>query len=332
MSITAERLPTILNADPGHRTHATEHHRIAQLMDRCDRLERTSEGHEELAKLRRIRQDLALAQAALDRRRSPCDRWNGRPLADVYPCIHAADAELVTLTPPAELRAIAVHVLAHTERYLPRLDQRRIEAEKQGPDRHVLADALRAAYAAGDQAHKQLLTLRNVVLIVFMVLTGGAGFTAAAGACFPEALSLCFQPDSLPVACPAGGTQAQPADIFMVQGFGAFGAVLSMAFPLRYQGPSGMSYAHMTPLLAVLKLPLGALTAVAGILLIHGGFVPGLSDLDQPAQIAAWALFFGATQQVVSRLFDSQAGRLEGRALPGTVAGVSGGARVGAGG
>jgi hypothetical protein len=40
--------------------------------------------------------------------------------------------------------------------------------------------------------------------------------------------------------------------------------------------------------LALLKVPLGALTAVLGLLLMSGGFVPGLSALDSSAQILAW--------------------------------------------
>ena len=58
--------------------------------------------------------------------------------------------------------------------------------------------------------------------------------------------------------------------------------------------PYGLSVA-----LALLKLPLGALTAVLGLLLMSGGFVPGLSALDSSAQILAWALVFGFSQQLL---------------------------------
>ncbi len=44
------------------------------------------------------------------------------------------------------------------------------------------------------------------------------------------------------------------------------------------------------------ELPTGALTAVLGLLLLRGGFVPGLSALDSTGQILAWALIFGAAQ------------------------------------
>ncbi|MGZ6576345.1 MAG: hypothetical protein ACXVHJ_35815, partial [Solirubrobacteraceae bacterium] len=59
--------------------------------------------------------------------------------------------------------------------------------------------------------------------------------------------------------------------------------------------------------LAVLKLPTGALTALLGLLLMRGGFVPGLSALDSSAQIIAWALVFGYSQQLLTHLVDKQA-------------------------
>ncbi|MFE5242727.1 MULTISPECIES: hypothetical protein [unclassified Streptomyces] len=58
--------------------------------------------------------------------------------------------------------------------------------------------------------------------------------------------------------------------------------------------------------LALLKLPTGALTAVLGLLLMRGAFVPGLSALDSSAQIIGWAIIFGYSQQIFTRLVDRQ--------------------------
>jgi hypothetical protein len=43
------------------------------------------------------------------------------------------------------------------------------------------------------------------------------------------------------------------------------------------------------------------------MVLMRGQFVPGLSALDTPAQILAWALVFGYGQQLFTRLVDQQA-------------------------
>jgi hypothetical protein len=56
----------------------------------------------------------------------------------------------------------------------------------------------------------------------------------------------------------------------------------------------------------VLKLPTGALTAALGLLLMRGEFVAGLTALDSPAQIIAWAIVFGSSQQLFTRLVDQR--------------------------
>ncbi len=70
----------------------------------------------------------------------------------------------------------------------------------------------------------------------------------------------------------------------------------------------GTSTPYNVPVaLALLKLPTGALTAVLGLLLMRGEFVPGLRALDSSAQIIAWAVIFGYAQQLFTRFVDSQA-------------------------
>ncbi len=60
--------------------------------------------------------------------------------------------------------------------------------------------------------------------------------------------------------------------------------------------------------LALLKVPLGAFTAILGLVAIQGDFVPGLSALDSQQQILAYALVLGYAQQVFTYSLD-RAGR-----------------------
>ena len=57
----------------------------------------------------------------------------------------------------------------------------------------------------------------------------------------------------------------------------------------------------------MLKGPLGAFTAIVGLVAIQGDFVPGLSVLDSQEQILAYALVLGYAQQVFTRLLDQRA-------------------------
>jgi hypothetical protein len=96
-----------------------------------------------------------------------------------------------------------------------------------------------------------------------------------------------------------------PYDLFVVELVGLSAAAIAGAAAIR--GIRGSSERYGLPVaMAALKLPTGALTAVLGVLLMRGQFVPGLSALDTSAQIIAWALVFGYAQQAFTRLVDRQ--------------------------
>jgi hypothetical protein len=115
--------------------------------------------------------------------------------------------------------------------------------------------------------------------------------------------------------CPSGqdpstgvSNPRQPSskDVAIVAGLGLLGGAVAAAFAIRKV--RGTSTPYDVPLaLAILKVPLGALTAVVGIVLLGGGFVPGLSELDSQRQILAYALIFGYAQQLATRFIDNRA-------------------------
>jgi hypothetical protein len=96
---------------------------------------------------------------------------------------------------------------------------------------------------------------------------------------------------------------------------GALGGTLGATATIRTL--RGTSTPFDVPLaLAMLKVPLGAMTALLALVLIRGDIVPGLSVLDSQGQILAYALVFGFAQQALTRLLDQRAETLlEG--LPG---------------
>jgi tetrahydromethanopterin S-methyltransferase subunit C len=140
----------------------------------------------------------------------------------------------------------------------------------------------------------------------------------------PHLVSLCFEPQQLrELVCPTAQspltrngraldvdlvvqTTVSKADVLLVEFIGVVAAAVTGAAALRHirgtSTPFGVPVA-----LTVLKLPTGALTAFLGLLLMRGGFVPGLTALDNTQQIIAWAVVFGASQQLVTGLVDRQA-------------------------
>ena len=198
-------------------------------------------------------------------------------------------------------------------------------------ERNAIVSSVRAASKAALREQLRVRSFRNVLLITSMVMTLLAVGVAVLGFINPSAVPLCFQPEKsgqTVVVCPTQQSAlldtgqesgpaapdvddvvkrtAGPADLLVVELIGLTAAAVAAATALR--GIRGSSEPYGLPVaLATLKLPMGAVTAFLGLLLMRGQFVPGLSALDTSAQILAWALVFGYAQQLFTRLVDQQA-------------------------
>lgn len=246
--------------------------------------------------------------------------------------LDAAEADLLRLAPYHYLCGLMPNLQAHVYRYLPKNDPRRSrldEVAKKAKDPQSLDDTDRgvivAAYhAANSQRRREVLRLRsfrNVLLFAAVGLVLVAIALGVLGSLRPHVIPLCFAPGKQ-VVCPthsrtfvvegfnktdkAIGKTVSGWDIWVVEIIGLVAAGLASTFALR--GIRGTSTPYSLPVaLAVLKLSTGALTAVLGILLMRGAFIPGLSALDTSAQIIAWAIVFGYAQQLFTRMVDQQA-------------------------
>ena len=98
---------------------------------------------------------------------------------------------------------------------------------------------------------------------------------------------------------------AKSRDYLVIELAGIGAAAVAAAVTLRRIRGTATPY-NVPVALALLKLPTGALTAVLGLILMRGAFVPGLSALDSSAQIIGWAIIFGYAQQIFTRLVDRQ--------------------------
>jgi hypothetical protein len=200
-------------------------------------------------------------------------------------------------------------------------------------DRHrqEIAAAARAASSGAMREQLRVRSFRGVLLATTALLMLLAAGLLAVGLISPTTLPLCFEPEragQTVVVCPtaqstllptgaqsgpasedvddAVGRTAQPVDMLVVELVGLAAAAGPAAAAIR--GIRGSSEPHGLPVaLALLKLPTGALTAVLGLLLMRGQFIPGLTALDSSAQIIGWALVFGYAQQLFTRLVDQQA-------------------------
>jgi hypothetical protein len=266
------------------------------------------------------------------RQRGWRDRWRGSSVERAYLHLHSAKIFLVDLLPPADLEALVPDVATRLAMVLDRNDPRRAEAEaqlrattqEQPGRRAVVKQAMEVAYDASDEQYVRLRDFRNIILLTALAMFVLTGLLVFFVAIFPDAIPLCFKPGVTTAAtntqaaqqlfsvCPSGDLpQQQPeaGDILIVAGLGAIGGSLGALVAIRNLRGTSTPYSVATAL-AILKGPSGALTAIIGMLLLAGGFVPGLTNLDSQRQILAYALVFGIAQQLVTRVADDRAQQL----------------------
>lgn len=258
--------------------------------------------------------------------------WGGRLIEAAYQNLHAAEAAIAGLYDWDDIQAEAPEAISRIEAGLQRDDPRQEAAhalgaldrddDRLGHARAALTKAIAVGHEAADHEHSRLRNFRNAVLtsglLIFVLLIL---FAVYAGF-HPEKVALCFTPPNAEGApptwvCPTGEhpwnkdtpTVEGPTskhDVLVVLLLGVLGGALSAAVSIR--GLTGSATPYDVPLaLAALKVPLGALTALGGLIALQGEFVPGLSELDSQGQILAYALVFGYAQQLLSGLLDRRA-------------------------
>jgi len=267
--------------------------------------------------------------------------WRAGAVERVASHLDAVDTELLRLGPVHYVYGRLPGVLADIKRQLPTRDARvqliadlvRAPSKVLEPrDRDLIVTTQQAASAEARRQVRRLSSFTRVLYATAVALTVGAIVFAAVGVMAPRNVPVCFNPVD-GVVCPTSmtespkakktATEGQPKpvtpavdkemrihadhwDIALIEGVGLLAAAVAAAGSLsRIQGTSTPFTLPLA--LAVLKLPTGALTAILGLLLMRGGFVPGLGALDTPAQIIAWAIVLGYSQQLLTQFVDRQA-------------------------
>ncbi|MFI8548257.1 hypothetical protein [Spirillospora sp. NPDC077959] len=243
------------------------------------------------------------------------------PAEDVVPHLPDLFAIIKQHLPADDTRRVAAENLARN------MQQAQLANQDFTPSPQSVGAVLEAVDAAREASLKEKLRATNFVRMVRWVtalLFCLAVAIAVFSAIWTSAVPLCFtlangSQQEFGIVCPSRsaplppGAQAEqqvgrvaaPADYAIVEIAGVTAASIAAATALRKV--RGTSTAFGIPVaLALLKLPTGALVAVLGLLLLRGAFIPGLSALDTSAQIIAWAVIFGYSQELFTKFVDRQ--------------------------
>ena len=244
--------------------------------------------------------------------------WRGTLVESAFQNLHAARAQMVDVYADEEIAAEIPAALARSQQALHADDPRRLMSEALtrmalGQQRAFLRRAIEDSYDAMDRQHERLRNFRNIILMAALCIAVLVGATMLIVRTNPTYIPLCFAANGEGIEgrtfnCPTGtGVPSnRGSDIVVVALLGLLGGALAAAVSIR--NLRGTSTPYDVPVaLALLKVPLGAFTAIVGLVALQGSFVPGLSALDSQQQILAYALVLGYAQQVFTYSLDRKA-------------------------
>jgi hypothetical protein len=265
------------------------------------------------------------AQAAAGRRDPVPSRiinwWRGVLVEAAYRNMHAARAQLVDLYTQADIEAETPSAVARVHSTLDPADPRSITQDQLlslplDRQRAWLRRLIEDGYEAVDLKHAQLRNFRNALFKVAAVITTLMVLTLLTLSFHPTVMPLCFPHEVvnadtttvMQMNCPTRSSTAGPSggDVWAITLVGLLGGTLAAAIAIRNLRGTSTPY-DVPAALAWFKIPLGAFTAILGIVAIHGGFLPGLSVLDSQEQILAYALLLGFAQQLFTGVLDRKA-------------------------
>ncbi|MFJ8107072.1 hypothetical protein [Streptomyces sp. NPDC096132] len=291
---------------------------VADLQGQINRTRRQAHTAPDEEYLKKADAHLKAAREAL-RAKGPWEHVTGKAADRACANMHEAEVAVLRLVPESELRWKGLPVLVQARLHLDPEDVRlqqleevlsRSRAQVAAEDRELLAQTLHAAYQAEEAERAKVRSFTRIVCaatVTMALIAFGFALWAlteeAVGArfCFPRDAD---DPNAVPTICPLGPKPSWQG-VWFVEFSGMLGAAVAGAISLRKARGTSGPY-HVTTALLLLRLPVGALTAVIGVILLSGRFFPGLTALDTSTQIIAWAIAFGILQESVTRAVDRQ--------------------------
>jgi hypothetical protein len=243
-------------------------------------------------------------------------RWiSGADQETAWLALHAAESDLTLTRPSAALRAEIPALLGKVAtRYSTEREPGRSWAEfltaqhtAADVDRHGLREIKQSLLADSDKDYERLRSFRNILLVALIALIVVTALLAVLPGLLTDWITFCPTVESR-------GSDSCPVDaVWQVELLGALGGFVTALAALQklrgYRNPYNLPLVQ-----AAVRVPAGALTGLVGILILQSGAF----QLD-PAEgnaVVAYAIVFGAAQELVTRLIDQKANSLIEAATP----------------
>ncbi|SES44141.1 hypothetical protein [Actinokineospora terrae] len=260
---------------------------------------------------------MRIAARAVELKSSPARWYSGVNIERAWRAVHLADEVLVASSPDLPSRMPAIR--ATVTRKLPERDPRARALAPAAFDvlgdaarRDVVLVALRGMHQASHDAATAVRSLRNRIILFGLLLLAINLAVGWLTALHDHMLPLCLGTGADAI-CPTGTGTPTGGDVWWLQLMGMLGASIAVVVLLLRTKPSVVPYT-LTPYQAVVKVLLGAILAVVGVLILRTGLLHDL--VGNQAALLIFALVLGYSQQLGTRLLDSFADQVVQRAQP----------------
>lgn len=233
--------------------------------------------------------------------------FTGARIEAVWQTLHEVERALVMYRSRRDLEGSLGGMIADAEKCLPagnRSLERAIRWTRTAPKdlddlRSGVRDLLEQTHLASDAFHEAARRLRNGMLGI-TILTVTAIVAVLAVQAGVSSIELVPPPDDF-----TGPPWVLLAFVMLA---GALGALIT-AVPTTIRAPSGGLPYRLPIQQRLLKLAIGPLLAVVGVMFVAGGLV-GTMTMGGMSQLLALAVIFGSAQQAVTAFADKSAGDL----------------------
>ncbi|MFF5003623.1 hypothetical protein ACFY3G_12390 [Streptomyces phaeochromogenes] len=235
--------------------------------------------------------------------------WNGQAYEGTLACLHAAEVAILALAQPvrAWTRIDAVLALAgplcQKDPRLALVEQ--LKQKNKPQDNRVpwaVAALLEAAYAVQEERAVRSRNFRNRLIRAGSVLTLLLVVTVVVAWRNAGAIPVCTS------GCP-GRADSGLREVGLVMLLGMLGAATHVVGRLQKMGGSWNPY-NLPFYQELIKLPIGALTAVIGLLLVDTEWLPMIEAPESWRDVMACAVVFGLAQIALTRTIDQRAEKI----------------------
>jgi hypothetical protein len=263
----------------------------------------------------------------------PVGRWRVGPrrswarLEQAWQYLHVAEESLLIIAPDEVIDGQIHELIVQGAKYLGPEDARvqyltDWEAASRSADgfprvsptdRHTMASLLHAVHHESDYAYARMRSFWHMVLVASLLLSLATACLLVATTLHPAVIPLCSTGREMVHGsiCPTGQTAPSGGDAVLVAFIGAIAAGMSAVAAVSKLGPTIDPYS--SPLAqSLLKIPLGCLTAVLGVMTLERGLDVGAGLPTSQGGILFVAFVFGYSQELLTRIVDARGAQIRG--------------------